>query len=350
VGCPTTHPEYEDLSQEEATRRVVNGDALLVLGLAGTGKSHYARDLVSRLRAQGLKVECMAKTHVAAQRIQGVTCDHWVRRHVLNGHSEAQVLWVDEVFQVDVAVLAQLNKLTRTNTRFLLTGDPHQFEPLANSWRGCAVGPGRLENSRLLRHLAGGHRLTLTVCLRSDVRLFSFYASLVHGERPLAECIAAAREQFGLRGHAEHNLVISHRRRVSINRRLNRAAKPAEGAVWVPVALVRSDMNEAQSMWLWPGLRMLGCCHAERDGLRNGVTYTLEAVDAEGVTIAGQRVPMEVVKRHLRLAHCQTYASCQGTEFTGTLRLWDAESPHFTRRHLYVGLSRARAATAVVVA
>ena len=102
---------------------------------------------------------------------------------------------------------------------------------------------------------------------------------------------------------------------------------------------------------------MLGCCHAERDGLRNGVTYVLEAVDPAGVVIAGpdpasrgKRVELAAVKRYLRLAHCQTYASCQGTEFTGTLRLWDADSVHFSRRHLYVGLSRARAADAVAVA
>ena len=215
---------------------MVNGEALFVQGLAGTGKSTYAKDLVSRLRAQGLKVECMAKTHVAAQRIQGVTCDHWVRRHVLNGRTDADVLWVDEIGQVDVAVLAQLNKITCTDTRFLLTGDFHQFEPLANNWRGCPVGTGRLEGSVLLRRLAGGNRLTLTLCLRSDERLFGFYAGLVHGERPLAESIAAARAQFKLPEPAEHNLVISHRHRLSINRRLNRAAKPDDGsAVWVPV-------------------------------------------------------------------------------------------------------------------
>ena len=330
---------------------MVNGEALFAQGLAGTGKSTYAKDLVSRLRAQGLKVECMTKTHVAAQRIQGVTCDHWVRRHVLNGRTDAQVLWVDEVGQVDVAVLAQLNKLTRTDTRFLLTGDFHQFEPLANCWRGCLVGSGRLEGSLLLRRLAQGNRLTLTECLRSDARLFSFYASLVHGDRPLQQSVAQAREQFKLTGHAEHNLVISHRRRMRLNAVLNRKAKPDDGsAVWVPVVRERSDMNQAQDMWLWPGLRMLGCCHSDRDGIRNGVTYTLEAVDPEGVVIEGKRVPLDVVKRHLRLAHCQTYANCQGTEFSGTLRLWDAGSSHFSRRHLYVGLSRARAADAVAVA
>ena len=49
-------------------------------------------------------------------------------------------------------------------------------------------------------------------------------------------------------------------------------------------------------------------------------------------------------KQWLRLSFAQTYASCQGTEFDGQLRLHDTSHKHFTRRHLFVGLSRARAA------
>ena len=50
---------------------------------------------------------------------------------------------------------------------------------------------------------------------------------------------------------------------------------------------------------------------------------------------------MDQVKSWLRLSYAQTYASCQGTEFKDSLRLWDVSSERFTRRHLYVGLSRA---------
>jgi hypothetical protein len=45
----------------------------------------------------------------------------------------------------------------------------------------------------------------------------------------------------------------------------------------------------------------------------------------------------------LRLSYAQAYASCQGSEFGGSLRLWDCSHKVFTRRHLFVGLSRARA-------
>ena len=45
----------------------------------------------------------------------------------------------------------------------------------------------------------------------------------------------------------------------------------------------------------------------------------------------------------------QTYANCQGTDFEGTLWLHDTTHKFFTRRHLFVGLSRAKESGAVDV-
>ena len=63
----------------------------------------------------------------------------------------------------------------------------------------------------------------------------------------------------------------------------------------------------------------------------------------------GTALTYEQAKAWLRLSFAQTYASCQGSEFGGSLRLHDTAHPHFTRRHLFVGLSRARAADLVSV-
>ena len=54
-------------------------------------------------------------------------------------------------------------------------------------------------------------------------------------------------------------------------------------------------------------------------------------------------------KKHMRLSYAQTYASCQGTEFDGTLRLHDTWNKHFTKRHLFVGLSRGKRAQDISV-
>ena len=68
----------------------------------------------------------------------------------------------------------------------------------------------------------------------------------------------------------------------------------------------------------------------------------MEAVGADFLTLVGEgKVPFAQTGC-LRLATAQTYASVQGTEYSGSLALWDCDSKHFTMRHLFVALSRAR--------
>ena len=107
-------------------------------------------------------------------------------------------------------------------------------------------------------------------------------------------------------------------------------------------------------MLLWPGIKLLGAVSSEKKGIRNGCVYTVAAVDEEHGAIELEEFPgasfgLEQVKSWLRLGFAQTYASVQGTEFEGELRLHDTKHQHFTRRHLFVGLSRAKEASKVSV-
>jgi hypothetical protein len=65
--------------------------------------------------------------------------------------------------------------------------------------------------------------------------------------------------------------------------------------------------------------------------------------------LPGITLTFEQVKSWLRLSYAQTYASVQGSEFTAQLRLHDTTHHFFSPRHLFVGLSRARAAKGVSV-
>jgi hypothetical protein len=91
-------------------------------------------------------------------------------------------------------------------------------------------------------------------------------------------------------------------------------------------------------MLIWPGLQLLG-----RGGpVRNQVLYTVKTIDEEGLFLEGQDKHMSFaqVKLNLRLSFCQTYASSQGNQFSEPLRLHDCGSRFFSRKHLFVGLSR----------
>jgi hypothetical protein len=116
---------WKDLNEEDATQAVYHGGSLLVNGIAGTGKTHFMKTLVARLRTDGKRVDCISKTHTASERMGGVTADHYVRRHILHGSCTCHVLWIDEISQLDCALWAQLNKL---DVQFLLSGDFNQFD------------------------------------------------------------------------------------------------------------------------------------------------------------------------------------------------------------------------------
>jgi hypothetical protein len=209
-----------------------------------------------------------------------------------------------------------------------------------------------LERSSLLHSLADGNRVTLTECRRGDRKLFDFYSSLITGgtraELPVQTCVAQAKAVFRSSAQARWNLVISHRRRVLINGTRNRAEAPP-GAVLLEVSGRRARGNGAQSMLLWPGIQLFGCTSAAR-AVRNGCMYTVESIDSGAQTLVLEGVgslTFDQARAWLRLSYAQTYASCQGTEFADSLCLWDTAHKHFSRRHLFVGLSRAKANAAV---
>jgi hypothetical protein len=290
-----------------------------------------------------------------------VTADHWVRKHVINGRCTCDVLWVDEISQIDVGLLLQLSKLTFSGLQFLLSGDFNQFPPIGNCWRGVPVDEQAFERSNLLHTMAGGNRVTLTECRRSDAELFGFYSGLIEEEPvnasgvciekpPLSAWIAAAKEQFSFQGFCRWNLCISHRKRVRLNEQLNKQMCPASGFVKLEVHGRSYRGNCQQTMLLWPGIQLLGCVSSSSKGIKNMCLYTVEAVDGETVKIQdGPQLSHEQAKAWLRLSYAQTYASCQGSEFDGQLRLHDTKHRFFTKRHLFVGLSRARSARDVSV-
>ena len=92
-------------------------------------------------------------------------------------------------------------------------------------------------------------------------------------------------------------------------------------------------------MQIWPGLRLLGCVGRTKKGVVCEEEVTFEELPCA--------FSYEEVREMFRLSHAQTYASCQGTEFQEACTLHELNHPRFTWRHLFVGISRCRAAELV---
>jgi hypothetical protein len=176
----------------------------------------------------------------------------------------------------------------------------------------------------LLHTLASGNRLELTECRRSDAVLFDFYPSILSGgsrvDLSLGSAVQAAKELLTYDAPAEHNLVISHQKRIRVNREINQRLAPAD-AVRLEVTGRSARGNAAQTMLIWPGIVLVGCVAASRKGIQNGVLYKVETITDEKTGLEGDVVlTHDQTKKWLRLSFALTYASCQGSEFDGPLR------------------------------
>ena len=107
----------------------------------------------------------------------------------------------------------------------------------------------------MVRDLAGGNRLTLTVNKRSGPILFEFYTSLAR--RPLADALEEARCRFPLTSLPATTIVISHARRRDLNMQRNLKEKPPD-AIFFKAPGGETGGASPQSMWLWPGLKVVG--------------------------------------------------------------------------------------------
>ena len=120
--------------------------------------------------------------------------------------------------------------------------------------------------------------------------------------------------------------------------------------MFIKVAGKQSAKCQAQSFYIWPGLRMLGC--VSQKGIKNGVLYEVASI-GETFSMRDGDTVREYTKQQVidwfRLAHAQVYAAIQGTEYDDSLCLWETSHPKFTARLLYVGLSRARSAALVSI-
>ena len=265
---------------------------------------------------------------------------------------------VEEMSQLNTYLWNDLAKVALKGVQFVLLGDWAQMDAVLDTWAGMAVKDGTLEKSDLMHELAGGHRLTLTRNRRSDPPLFDFYVGLKCGTpeaRDLREALCEARAMFPVTDKmAEYTLCISHTNRVEINRVMNKKLKP-KGAI---LYNYRGDDDKQQSIYIWQGMQLIGSggkckkcvLHYVDEVTDDNLLVHYKVNNEEGVET---QVPVKLTQaaalKCLRPAWALTFASVQGLTLRGRVRLLDTDHSHFVLKHLYVGSSRATAASLLEV-
>ena len=109
--------------------------------------------------------------------------------------------------------------------------------------------------------------------------------------------------------------------------------------------------SQPQDMLLKKGMRLLGCGDRKKKIL-NGTEYIVKEIDEDRVVVqsapdygGGDDIALnfEDASRYLRLRYAMCYFTVQGRTFRDHILMLDKHSPHFSVRHLIVGLSRVTA-------
>jgi ATP-dependent exoDNAse (exonuclease V) alpha subunit len=346
------------------------GQGALITGPAGTGKSTILKRLEEDLKARKHKVKKISVTNVACKRLglDASTVHSFIHHFVLNGSFSGWLL-IDECSMLSALLVTLLENLASVpGVKIVLFGDFNQLLPPMNRWRMHSVAADAFQHSRLLHLWADGAEFRLTRCWRtSQVEFFDFCQSLL--TMPLDEAVQLCRSRFPpTRGRAHHlqgemHLVLSHRRRVKINKLCQEAAvkkyraENPEGRVALvePAAQEegQSSTKVAQTFELFAGTRLVGA-NNETACILNGVFMTVGAVREDDCDVVDEfgnssTLTFAAIARSTRLAWAITIDSSQSREFECPVVLWDLGSRFYTLRRLYVAITRVKRPDRLVV-
>ena len=268
-----------------------------------------------------------------------MTVQAFLHRHVLHSNFDSGWIYIDEASLLGVSLLSYLAILTqRPNIRFLVSGDFDQLGPPADVWCETLIEKNNFVHSRLLHTMCGGNHIKLTQSRRSDGALFHFYNSLMSGpmlQLPLADCIHLARAAFPVRSRfSRWNACLSHVRRRSTNEQCYHHYAKGER---LQATLCEENVNEIY----------IGCPLYATNSRKLSNGSFLEVVSwADSVVVRDLETQNETSipysdLRFCRLGFACTYQAFQGRTLKESVRLHCLSHPRFTRKHLYVGLSRA---------
>jgi hypothetical protein len=227
-----------------------------------------------------------------------------------------------------------------------------------DNWRGTTIAPGAFRNSRLLHFWADGTEFQLSRCRRSNAEHFELCLGVLEG--PLGAVLEHVRLEFPqdwtqpAHRQGDFHLVLSHRRRVALNHACQTEAVARyrmenPDAPILSIAAAEEDtglLNTQQTFEIFAGTRLIGT-NNESKAVVNGGFLLVKRVTEEGCLVqdeAGEEHELTAaqISRSTRLAWAITISASQSREFGGRVAIWDTDSPHFSRAHLYTVLTRVK--------
>jgi len=373
----------EDPQAYFAEEIMKNGGGLLDC-VGGTGKTWLVRVLKEMLKKaaekEGRKIKFlpMAMRHASKALLpDGDTVAHALHQYAKLQAREGFEVWciADEASENPLAMWERIARWKLVGWKFVICGDFRgQLLPMFDRW-GDVMKAKNIAKSRFLYDLVNGLSCQLTTCRRcpDDKPHFDKVMALYElryfrpgqpiDDKAFKKDLARALSDYMPIFKPDDSVpdlvaTMSHKNRVFMNALINRIESDRhERKKWLSwQSEIKGSTMQPQSCYIWPGIVVTGCTRGVGSPfIVNGINYIVQDFDDKHVVLTvhpdfvvsgGAEVKPIMLKWQqfvstLRLTHALPYVYYQGkTVREKTLLLMNVDSPHFTLRHLILGLGR----------
>jgi hypothetical protein len=328
--------DYENLDENDADliETIINSDkGCLILGPAGTGKTYTINKIIEKLNSKDLLR--LAPTNKSAILINGTTLDKFTYAYLNGGKKSSKYKFLKYIFVDEVSMVREMfykvllsMKFANPKLKFIICGDFYQLEPVMDK---CIKS---YEMSRALYELVGGRKLNLTVCKRSDDRLFRLCENVKNE-------VAIDTSVFG-KNKSYLNICFTNERRKKVNAECVARYLKENQKRTVQVEKLHYDDN-SQSYTLMEGMPVISRLNKKSLDIVNNETFEVLKIGKDSITVKNEMktviVPIKDISRTFNIGFCITTHKSQGETFDKPYTIYEWHK--MDSRLRYVALSRA---------
>ena len=312
--------EYNDSDQADTIADNI-GDGLMILGRAGTGKTHVAKKIAEKTGAMKL-----AFTNKACLVLGGSTIHKFLSIDK-NGNIDAKWLRkqaykyyvIDEISMISAELWRLLCELKRMSkgAKFILVGDYRQLPPVEN-------GGHDYFNHPAIMWLCGSRRCELTTMKRYDKKLWDTSEKVYNDNHTPAEMVKRVTvEEMS----QSHNISYTNRTRQEVNKAVNELMTKDK-----PYTLLEyADESDRypQEVRAYVGMPLIARKNGESTA--NNEAFTLLDIDEGTITAVSTRdgqdnlvnITLEDFHKTFLMAYCVTCHKSQGDTIDGRIIVHD---------------------------
>ncbi len=331
-----TDTREKNFNIDIAKRILESGKGCFLDGMAGCGKTALVNELVKQIGDES-KLKRLTPTNVSALLIDGETIDKFCHTILKNSRAlnkcRIKYIFIDEVSMMREKFygLFLMLKHIHPEMKFIISGDFGQLAPVGDR------ANFDYQNSRALYELVDGNKVHLTLCRRSDDKLYNLCRD-VRKERPVEISEYVSRNWTSFK-----NICFTNDKRKEINAiKIEEFIQQQGPNETFPVEALKFDKN-TQNYQLCQGMPLISRVNKKKYGVLNNEMYQCLSINQTTISVLNENKEIEIPKNIFHFifmpAFCITTHKSQGLSINENYTIHEFDK--FDSKLKYVALSRA---------